>query len=102
MKLGEMNVRMEKFEGRMAQIEDIAKVDREQIAGVSDRVKGLEEMSRSMDRCLTNIARHERMIEHICQRVENIKQDSKEIDERVTDLQCRSMKMNLILVFVDF
>ncbi|KAK3091168.1 hypothetical protein FSP39_017674 [Pinctada imbricata] len=80
----------------MAQIEDFVKADREQIAGVSDRVKGLEEKSGSLDRCRTDIARHERMIEHICQRVESIKQDSQEIDERVTDLQCRSMKMNLI------
>ena len=42
------------------------------------------------------IKRHENMITNMCRSMDNMRRNKKESDERIVDLQCRSMKMNLI------
>jgi hypothetical protein len=42
------------------------------------------------------LTRHERMIEAMSRSMDSLRRDRKTIQEKVADLQCRSMKMNLV------
>ena len=69
----------------------IADIDRQ-----VQKVKVNEDMKAELKRSKIDLKRHEATIETLSRGVENLRRDRNELQDRVTDLQCRSMKMNLV------
>ena len=60
------------------------------------KVKVNEDKTTELKRSKIDLKRHEATIETLSRGVENLRRDRNELRDRVTDLQCRSMKMNLV------
>ncbi|KAK3102473.1 hypothetical protein FSP39_011605 [Pinctada imbricata] len=54
------------------------------------------EVNAALERSKAEVRRHETMIESMARGIDNLRRDRNDLQEKVTDLQCRSMKMNLV------
>ena len=85
-----MNIQA-KCQEQAVRIEDITK----QIQEVKD-FRADNSVCQEVDKHIKELTRHERMIEAMSRSMDSLRRDRNTIQDKVADLQCRSMKMNLV------
>ena len=62
----------------------------------AEKDKVTNEIIQTVTRTKTDLKRHERTIDTLSRSLESVRRDRDTLQEKVVDLQCRSMKMNLV------
>ncbi|KAK3107801.1 hypothetical protein FSP39_022489 [Pinctada imbricata] len=95
--VSDMNEMMVRFEGKVTALEERERIKEREMISAKEKIKNLEEKCLSIEsRYTKELKRHEIMIEGMSRSMEKMRKQEKEADAKITDLQCRSMKANLI------
>ena len=95
-KLNDLDAKVSQFDARIIQIENANKLCEDIAKRASESCDKVLEKSDEITECSTEIKRHEEAISNLFRNVDQLRREKAELESRVTDLQCRSMKMNLV------
>ena len=94
--LGKLTSDVSNLEARVKSLEGSANDYGESLDFMSNQIDDLNEKHVNMDNVTKELKRHATMIETMSRSLEAVRRERGEISEKVTDLQWRSMKTNLV------